>query len=210
MIKAIILDFGSVIYKTKWKDMNNFFFEKNGFNILVGGSKDQELIRIYKESDIGKEDFKKFFLRIKPDLEDIEKVIKDYKEGYSKFKVINQELLTLIRELKKKGIRLFGFTDTKREHYESNMESGIYKGFEEIFASFKFGCLKSDPRAFELLTKKLKEYGLNPKECLFIDDHLENIKRAKEKGYNTTHYQDFPETEGIKEELEKIFVFGNI
>ncbi|MAG10707.1 hypothetical protein CMI44_00120 [Candidatus Pacearchaeota archaeon] len=93
MIKAIILDFGSVIYKAKWEKMNDFFFEKNGFNILVGGAKDQELIRIYTESDVGKEDFKKFFLRIKPDLEDIEKVIKDYKEGYSKFKVINRELL---------------------------------------------------------------------------------------------------------------------
>jgi len=207
LIKAIILDFGSVIYKTKWKDMNNFFFEKNGFNILVGGSKDQELIRIYTESDIGKEDFKKFFLRIKPDLKDIKKVIKDYKEGYSKFKVINQELLEVIKELKEKGIRLFGFTDIKKEHYYSNIESGIYEGFEEIFASFKFKCLKSDPRAFELLTEKLKEYSLNPEECLFIDDHLENIERAKEKGYNTMHYQNFPEVEKIKKELEKIFVF---
>ncbi|MAG10708.1 hypothetical protein CMI44_00125 [Candidatus Pacearchaeota archaeon] len=87
------------------------------------------------------------------------------------------------------------------------MESGIYGGFEEIFASFKFGCLKSDPRAFELLTEKLKEYGLNPEECLFIDDRLKNIERAKEKGYNTIHYQNFPGVEEIKKELKKIFVF---
>ena len=207
MIKAIILDFGSVIYKTKWGKVNEFFSQKNGFNILVGKAEDAELIRIYSESDVGKEDFKKFFLRLKPDLQDVDAAVKDYKEGYSKFKVMNQELLDIIKELKEKGIKLFGFTDIKKEHYDSNMEAGIYDGFEEIFASFKFGCLKSDPKAFELLTERLKEYNLKPEECLFIDDHLENIERAKEKGYKIIHYQNFPKVEEIKKELEKIFVF---
>jgi len=207
MIKVIILDFGSVIYKTKWEKINEFFYQKNGFNILFGKSEDAELIRIYSESDVGKEDFKKFFLRLKPDLQDVDAAIKDYKEGYSKFKEINQELLDTIKELKEKGIILFGFTDAKKEHYDANMEIGIYDGFEEIFTSFNFKCLKSDAKAFELLTKRINEYGLNPEECLFIDDNLENVKRAKEKGYKIIHYQNFPEVEEIKKELENIFVF---
>jgi len=205
MIKAIILDFGSVIYKTKWGKMNEYFSEKNGFSILIGNSEDPELIRIYSESDVGKEDFKKFFLRLKPDLQDVESAVKDYKKGYSKFKVLNQELLDIIKELKEKGIRLFGFSDIKKEHYDANQESGIYDGFEYIFASFKFGCLKSDPKAFELLTERLKEYELNPEECLFIDDHLENIERAREKGYKVIYYENFPEVDKLKQELDEIF-----
>lgn len=207
MTKAIILDFGSVIYKTEWKKINEYFSQKNGFDILIRNSEDTELIRIYSESDVGKEDFKKFFLRLKPDLQDIDAAVKDYKEGYSKFKIINKELLDIIKKLKEKGIRLFGFTDVKKEHYDSNMEAGIYEGFEEVFSSFEFGCLKSDPKAFELLTERLKEYDLKPEECLFIDDHPENIERASEKDYKTIHYQNFPEVEEIKKELEKIFVF---
>jgi len=206
MIKAIIFDFGSVVYKTKWEKMNKFFFDKNGFNILVGNCDDEELIRIYNESDIGKEDFRKFFIRLKPDLKDVESALKDYKEGYAKFKILNEELLKIIRKLKEKGIRLFGFSDIKKEHYDANVESDVYGGFEKIFTSFEFGCLKSDARAFELLTKKLKEFGLTPQECLFIDDHLENIKRAKEKGYNVIHYKEFPETEKIQKELMEIFL----
>ena len=79
----------------------NFLSEK-WFNILFGKSEDAELIRIYSESDVGKEDFKKFFLRLKPDLQDVDAVVKDYKEGYSKFKEMNQELLDIIKELMEK------------------------------------------------------------------------------------------------------------
>src|SRR3989338_4985121 len=106
MIKAIIFDFGGVIYETKWKEFDEFFSKKNGFSILVANSEDKELIRIYKDSDLGKENFKKFFFRINPDIKDINKVLSDYKECYSKFKIINKKLLKIIKNLREKGLRL--------------------------------------------------------------------------------------------------------
>jgi putative hydrolase of the HAD superfamily len=205
MIKALIVDFGGVIYKTQWESVNQYFSERNGFNILVGDTQDKELIRIYNESDVGKEDFRKFFIRLKPDLEDVDSAVKNYKEGYAKFKVLNKKLLKIIRDLNKKGVRLFGFSDIKKEHYDANVKTGIYEGFEDIFTSFKFGYLKSDAKAFELLTEALKKYELAPEECLFIDDNLENIKRAEEKGYNVLHYENFPETGRVNEELKRFF-----
>jgi FMN phosphatase YigB (HAD superfamily) len=202
MIRAIIFDFGSVIYKTNWKELNRFFFERNGFNILVSEMDDEELVRIYKESDLGKEDFEKFFIRIKGDV-DVKKAVDDYKEGYSKFKILNYGLLDLISRLRKKDIMLFGFTDIKKEHYEANLESGLYEGFIEIFASYKFGNIKSEKEAFEKLGVELKKYGLSPPECIFIDDHLPNIENAKKFGFNVIHYGDFPSVKKIRGELEK-------
>ena len=207
MIKAIVLDFGGVIYKTKWKEVNDFFFKKNGFDILVGNSNNKELIQIYNESDIGKEDFKRFFLVSNPNISDINKVVEDYKEGYAKFKILNEKLLKIIQDIKTKGIKLFGFSDIKKEHFEANKESGIYNGFEKIFTSFEFGCLKSNEKAFELLIKELKSYELNPEECLFIDDNIENVKRAEEKGFNVIHYDDFPRIKRIKKKLKEFFSF---
>lgn len=204
MIKALIFDFGSVIYKTKWKDLNNFFFKKNGFNILVSNTNDEELIRIYKESDVGKEDFSKFFFRLNSNIDDINKVISDYKEGYSKFKVINKEMLDIISNLREQGFLLFGFTDIKKEHYEANVESSLYGGFEEVFASYKFGHLKSEKEAFEKLEEELKKYNLRPEECVFIDDHLENIDNAKEFGFKTIHYEEFPVIDSFKSQLNEI------
>ncbi len=104
MIKAIIFDFGSVIYKTDWKKLNKHFLKKFGFDILFENKNDDELVRIYKMSDIGKEDYRKFFLRINPELEDIGEVISHYKKIYFKSKILNKELMDFIMKLKKKYI----------------------------------------------------------------------------------------------------------
>lgn len=203
MIKAIILDFGSVIYKTDWKKVNKFFYNKNGFNILVAEANDGESVRIYKDSDLGKEDFRNFFLRINPDILDIDKIIRDYKEGYSKFKILNKNLLRIVKDLGKKEIILFGFSDVKKEHYEANLESGLYNGFTKIFTSYKFKNLKSEKEAFEKLISELNKYNLNPSERIFVDDHLPNIENAKKFGFKTIHYTEFPLVKSFKKKLKK-------
>lgn len=204
MIKAIIFDFGSVIYKTKWKELDEFFSKKNGFSVLIANSNDDELIRIYRDSDVGKEDFRKFFLRINPNVADINKVLEDYKEGYSKYKILNGELLKIIKDLRKRGFRLFGFTDIKKEHYEANLKLGVYDGFEEIFTSFEFNHLKSEKKSFDRLAKELKRYGLNPSECVFVDDRLENVENARKIGMKAIHYAEFPDVGLFKAKLEEV------
>ena len=204
MIKAIIFDFGSVIYKTKWKELNDFFSEKNGFSVLIANSEDEELIRIYRDSDVGKENFKKFFFRINPNIADIKKILNDYREGYSKFKILNEDLLAIIKELKEQGFELFGFTDTKKEHYDANVASGIYNGFKKIFTSFEFGHLKRGKEAFKKLAGELKKYNISPPECIFVDDLLENIENAKDIGMKTIHYTDFPSVNSFREKLKRI------
>src|SRR4030043_965307 len=123
MIKAIILDFGSVIYKTDWEKLDAYFKKLNGFSIRVAESKDEELIKIYRDSDVGKQEYIKFFYHIEPNIKDIGKVVRDYKKGYGKFKKVNKKLLRIIDFLKKKYL-IFGFTDIKKEHYEANRECG--------------------------------------------------------------------------------------
>jgi putative hydrolase of the HAD superfamily len=203
MIKAIILDFGSVIYKSDWDRINKFFKEKQGFDIAIKDTKDEELIRIYNESDVGKEDFKKFFTRIKPELKNAENAIQHYREAYARFKIINKELLYYLKTLKKKYL-LFGFTDTKRPHYEANISAGVYEEFEKIFTSFEFGMLKTHKDAFRKLSLELKKYKLKPEECIFIDDYLPNIENAKKAGYKTIHYPDFPKIDNLKKQVEEL------
>lgn len=201
MIKAIITDFGSVLYKTKWKKIDKEIFKKHKIHILIEDKRYGELIKIYRESDLGKENFGKFFLKLKPSLKNIKELIESYKKLYSKHKILNEKLLEFLFSLKEKKIRLFGFSDIKKEHFEANKKFGIYKGFEKIFSSFEFGVFKSNKKAFEILKEKLKEYKLKPEECLFIDDNLENIKRAKEFRFKTILYNEFPKIRRIKKKI---------
>ncbi len=202
-MKSLIFDFGSVIYKTQWDKLNDFFMNKHGISLLISQTSDQELIRIYRDSDVGKEDFIKFFSRLtlnKPLLQ----MLKDYQKGYATFKTVNTDLLNLISVLRKKGFLLFGFTDTKKEHYQANLQSGIYDGFQRIFTSFEFGFLKAQTQAFEKLVSALQKYNLSPSDCLFIDDYLPNIENAKSFGFITIHYLDFPSLTSLLPQLEKI------
>jgi len=203
------LDFGSVIYKTDWEKADKYFKKLNGFSIRINENKDEELIKIYRDADVGKQEFSKFFYRLKPDIKDIDKIIKDYRYAYGSSKKLNRGILKIVRFLKNKGYLILGFTDINEVHYEANKEDGLYEGFEEVFASFKFGILKCDERAFQMLEKELKRYNLKPEECLFIEDWLPNIENAKKAGFKTIHYEDFPKVEKLKKEIEKILGLRN-
>lgn len=202
MIKAIIFDFGKVVYKTDWRCVNEIFKERNGFDILIKLD-DKELVRIYNESDTGKEDYKKYFLRLGPKDQDINKSIKDYKEAYIKGKILNHGMIEIINRLREKYL-LFGFTDIKKEHFDANMESGFYNGFVEIFTSFKLGMLKEDKNFFEIVCKELKRYKIYPSECIFIDDHEPNIENARDFRFKTILYKEFPDVQKFEKDLNNL------
>jgi len=197
MIKAIIFDFGSVLFKTQWEGINKDFLEKFGFSILLNNN--SKHIQIYRNSETGKTSLKDFFIAINPDL-DHEEIIEFYKESYKKNKHLNHKLITLIKELKKNFI-LYGFTDTIKEHFEVNKEQEFFNNFKKVFASFIFKKRKAEPEAFHDLTKNIE---FHPSECIFIDDYLPNIENAKAAGFKVIHYPDFPDIKKLKEEINII------
>ena len=201
MIKAIIFDFGSVIYRTNWEGINRDFIEKFGFEIWLKNKNDKELVRIYEDSNIGKKDLGDFFLKLKPELKgDLDRIIHFYKNSYAKHRIVNEKIMKIIGQLKE-GHTLIGFTDVKKEHYEVNQSQGIYKDFKKIFTSFEFGMLKAQREAFERLELELKILNIKPYECIFIDDQEKNVQNAKELGFKTIHYPDFPETKKLLKKL---------
>lgn len=128
MIKAIIFDFGNVVYRTDWGKVGKLFYKKNRFNIIISKTnleKDKSILKMYKDLNVGKEDFKNFLLKMNPDINSMGKIMKDYKESYLKSHKLNKEILKIINKLRNKKIRLFGFTDIIKEHYEINRKCDI-------------------------------------------------------------------------------------
>ncbi|MEK6811753.1 MAG: HAD-IA family hydrolase [Nanoarchaeota archaeon] len=203
MIKGIIFDFGSVIYKTNWEKMCEELFDKFGINVWMENMKNDKAVDLYKLGNIGKAKIDNFIKELNPKVDITKEMVDFYKKMYIKHKIINNELLKLVKELKKKYI-LFAFTDIKKEHYESNLEFGIYNDFKEVYTSFKFNMLKSQDGAFDKLKKELLKHSLLPKECVFIDDHLPNIEQAKKSGFHTIHYEEFPNIENLEKDLMRI------
>ena len=197
MIKAIIFDLGKVLFKTDWEGLERDFKTQFEFSPLVGNDKKAQ--EIGKRVEIGKENSEVFLLHKDPKC-DVKKAIVFYKEVYLKNKIMNNDLLELIQRLSKK-YEIYGFTDTIKEHYDANLESGLFQHFKKVFTSFNFGKKKSEEGAFKLLLKEIK---FKPEECIFIDDNEKNIEQATKEGFNAILYKEFPKTDNLIKKINEI------
>jgi FMN phosphatase YigB (HAD superfamily) len=198
MIKALIFDFGSVLYKNDWGKLVPEFKEKFGVDIGLADGKNQALIDLYNKANVSDIDFSEF-LKV-AGVKDVHEGLREYKKLYNKHKIVNNELLELITKLRENYL-IFGYTDIQEVHFDANKESGFYDLFEEVFSSFKFKSLKARDGSFEKLSKELVRYNLRPEECLFIDDWLPNIENARKTGFNAIQYTDFPKILGLKKSI---------
>ena len=106
--------------------------------------------------------------------------------------------LRLVRDLRKEtdasGNRIHQFyilsnynNEAFRELYLNN--TGIFDElFDGLLISGDVGLIKPDPAIFELL---LAEYNLDPKNCYFIDDQIENVKASEAVGFIGIHCNNF-------------------
>lgn len=54
--------------------------------------------------------------------------------------------------------------------------------FEVVISSHEVGLLKPDPAIYAALMERLARHNLAPSECLFVDDHLENVEVFRKMG----------------------------
>lgn len=91
------------------------------------------------------------------------------------------EMVSLARELKSRGVRLFVLSNNFAErtaYYEATF-SFLHDLFERVYFSWQTGFTKSNPQAYQLV---LDENHLAADECLFFDDSPENITVASALG----------------------------
>jgi putative hydrolase of the HAD superfamily len=65
-------------------------------------------------------------------------------------------------------------------------ELGIHHLFDDIVCSAEVGMAKPEPEIFRLAAGRL---GLDPAECVFVDDWDQNIEAAKGVGMTAIRYQ---------------------
>lgn len=99
-----------------------------------------------------------------------------------------QERLKALREMRDAGLRLYMISNTNAVMYDgwirrAFMQEGLRVGdyFDGIVTSFAEGVCKPEPRIFEIL---LHRYGLDPAECLLLDDSEANCEAARKLGMN--------------------------
>lgn len=187
-IKAIIFDAGGVLVELNWKKFRKQIQKEIGFSTYYKDY-NKKIQDIFKNARIGKVKFSDYiYMLIKENKGNLKTryVVDLYKKIYKNNKKINKNLLKFLERLKKK-YTLYCLTDTKQADFEVNKRLGIFKSFKRVIASHISGGTKTKKSYFTKIFKILK---LNPREGLFIDDKLENIRNARKLGVDVVLFKN--------------------
>ena len=109
----------------------------------------------------------------------------------------------MLLRLKAAGYGIFAITNYNEETFALSQELWpVLAEFEGVIVSGEEKCVKPDPKIYRLLFER---YDLNPEECVFIDDRLDNVQGAEKQGMRAIHFKDPVQTK--KELVDLIGLF---
>lgn len=109
------------------------------------------------------------------------------------------ETVAIKAALRAAGVPVYAITNFSTEKWaHSQVLWPFLSEFEGVVVSGEERMLKPDPAIYRLLCSR---YGLNPSECLFIDDVHENVEAAKSVGMMAHRFANPSE---LRETLENL------
>ena len=110
---------------------------------------------------------------------------------------LNDEVIDLMRELKRQGYPLYGLSNWSREKFDTVKDTLPFLPLlDDYIISGDVGVTKPHESIYRLLLERI---GKPAGECLFIDDSQENVFAAQELGIKTILYRS---PEQLKRDLE--------
>lgn len=199
MIKNIVFDIGNVLTDFRWAD----FIRDQGYDDAMVERIGKASVKSpeWNEFDRGAwttQEILESFVKNDPEIEaDLRKVYANVEE------MVTPRVYAIpwIQELKEKGYQVWYLSNFSEIAHEQCTEALSFLPYTDGgILSYQDKIIKPDPRIYQLLVER---YGLNPTECVFIDDLQVNVDAAKACGYEGIV---FVTKEQVDEDLKKLGV----
>lgn len=199
MIKNIVFDVGKVLVDFDWQSLFDALgFSPEAYEEVAKATVQSELWNEFDRSKMADEEILEGFLAHAPGRrnevmrfwDNIGSCIRRYDYAFP-----------WIRSLQERGYGVYLLSNYPRRIYSQSIEE---LAFVEIVdgAVFSYEVQYTKPER-EIYETLLRKYGLNPTECVFIDDNRANIVAANELGMATIHFHTKSQAE---EELRSLGV----
>ena len=109
------------------------------------------------------------------------------------------EMIALHARIRDRGIPTYIFSNTSEiviKHIRATYP--FFNTFTDYILSYEHRSVKPQPKIYEVVEKRSGRKG---DALLYIDDRLENIEHARERGWQTIHHVSVPATMKTVEEL---------
>ncbi len=178
MIKNIVFDVGDVLvhfgWDQVWRDLGN---SEESVDRLREQMIRSDCWHRLDEGTINKADALEHFCRELPDLADSLRELWDH---YAEFVREYRWSLPMIRGLKEKGYKIYLLSNYPEEFADVHWPTFTFlPEVDGYIISAKVKLTKPD---LAIYRKLCSTYDLNPEECLFVDDRMENVIAAAEIG----------------------------
>lgn len=174
-MKNIIFDLGGVILKYKRISVLD--------NLNVGEETYDQLkifFHDWKKLNLGEETLEDKYKQCNFSKE-YDNLYKNILINYYKYREIDMRVIDCLNELKNNGYNIYILSDNIKECSEYYKNSPLFKNVDGWTFSCDYHTVKSNGRLFDIF---LKKFNLKPSECYFIDNKLNNIRKAKDYGIN--------------------------
>ena len=124
-------------------------------------------------------------------------------EKFSRVMKFNANAIKFVKECKAKGHQVYILSNWDKESFSllQKKYSDTFALFDGIIVSGEHRCTKPNK---EIYTKLLEQYKLKPRECVFIDDQLENLATARKLGIFAIHCKQNKKLFRSKQNIVKI------
>ncbi len=96
--------------------------------------------------------------------------------------VLRQDMLALMDSLRSMGITVAMLSDQTNWLEEIGKSTALFRHFDRVFNSYR---LKQSKRDASVFTDVCAMLGVEPRKALFVDDNIDHIGRAQERGLCT-------------------------
>lgn len=199
MIRTIIFDIGNVLTVFVWKDfLHSFGFPEEIEERVGKATVDNPFWHEFDKGFLSDEEMLEGFIRNDPSVE------KELREIYISLHGIVTRAdyaIPWIQALKKAGYQVLVLSNFSDKVKRDNSDALDFLEYVDGgILSYMDGVIKPDPAIYRLL---LDRYGLNPEECVFLDDMQPNLDAAAGFGIRTILFRSYPQA---REELKRLEV----
>ena len=184
-IKAVFFDLGGVIVRTEFQVPRQQLADRLGMdyddlNKIVFDSESSGRASIGEITS--EEHWMSIVQRLKRPISELSLIRDEFFAG----DIVDRTLVEYIRSLRgkyKTGLISNAWGDLRdfivREKFDD--------AFDRLIISAEVGAMKPDPKIFQVA---LDEFGVSPKEAVFVDDFLVNIEGCEKAGMKGIHFKD--------------------
>ncbi len=200
MIKNIVFDIGNVLASFRWRDLfHELGFEGDAFDKIAAATVlDAKMWNEFDRSLIPDEEIIANCISKAPEYEpEIRKLfnttaglVEEYSYSYD-----------WIKGLKDRGYRVYLLSNYGKTSFEAAREKkrlSFLPLVDGAVISYEVQIIKPEAAIYKTL---LEKYGLNAKECVFLDDREDNIAAAEQLGFRGIVVKT---GEQAQEELEEL------